>query len=384
MKSAALLVGEDSKTHLPVAWTPDPETGNANPHLMITGESGYGKTYAIQCLLTELAYAGKSSVIFDYAQGFVGASLNADFARTARPREVLASTRGLNINPLRISLSDANGPVNAAVRVSDTFARIYSIGIQQHALLREAVLEVYTRAGISHDRPRTWQQPAPSLTDVYSLITQYAEDKEYPGWRTAQSLRSHISSFFIFDTFRRSGEELSWEFMFRGRPQCYILQLHGLEDKSEKLITEFLLWDLYNYLRSVGPQDLRLFCVLDEAHKLSFTENSPVDKLLREARKFGLGLVLASQQPEDFSTVAHSNTATKLIFHTTDRRAILTKPLAQTFPELGKPEQIASLISRLRRGQALFLHRSRAQIVNITRFEDRPSVRQYLSQLMQR
>ncbi|MFL5625171.1 MAG: ATP-binding protein, partial [Ktedonobacteraceae bacterium] len=277
---------------------------------------------------------------------------------------------------------DANGPVNAAVRVSDTFARIYRIGIQQHALLREVLLEVYMRAGILHERSRTWQFSAPSLSDVYSLISQFAEDKEYPAWRIAQSLRSHISSFFIFDTFRRSGEDLSWEIMFRGQPQCYILQLHGLEDKSEKAVTEFLLWDLYNYLRSAGPQGLRLFCVLDEAHKLSFAENSPIDKLLREARKFGVGLVLASQQPEDFSDVAHSNTATKLIFHTTDRRAILTKPIAQRYPELGKPEQIASMVSRLKRGQALFLHRTGGQIVNITRFEDRPHVRHNLSQQM--
>ena len=38
------------------------------------------------------------------------------------------------------------------------------------------------------------------------------------------------------------------------------------------------------------------------------------EKLLREGRKFGLGIMLASQEVEDFSKVAYSNTETKFIF----------------------------------------------------------------------
>ena len=37
-----------------------------------------------------------------------------------------------------------------------------------------------------------------------------------------------------------------------------------------------------------------------------------MERLLRLGRKFGLGLVLASQQPEDFSPVAFANTASDL------------------------------------------------------------------------
>lgn len=382
MRPSAVLVGQDSRRRTPVAWHPGPEEGNANPHLLIVGESGYGKTYAIQCLLAELANAGTSSIVFDYAQGFVGASLHTTFVRAARPRELHASSRGININPLRISPADVNGPVNAAVRVSDTFARIYHIGIQQHSLLRDTILSAYESAGIARDRPRTWELSPPTLADVFATISEYAEDKEHPTFRLAQSLRSHLSSFFIFNTFRRSGEELSWEAMSDGVPRCYILQLHGLEDKTEKAVTEFLLWDLYAYLRSTGPRGLRLFCVLDEAHKLSFAQSSPVDKLLREARKFGLGLILASQQPEDFSQVAHANTATKLIFHTSDRRAVLAKSLAAASADLGRPEEVVSLIGRLPRGQALYVQQGQAQVVEITSFEERTAARHRLTQLL--
>ena len=60
------------------------------------------------------------------------------------------------------------------------------------------------------------------------------------------------------------------------------------------------------------------------AHKLSFNPGSPVEKLLREGRKFGLGLILASQQPEDFSPVAFANTATKIVFQVGDERSTIS------------------------------------------------------------
>jgi len=86
--------------------------------------------------------------------------------------------------------------------------------------------------------------------------------------------------------------------------RVFLIQLKGLEYSLERAVTEFLLWNLIGYIEALGPSPLRCFIVLDEAHKLSFDQGSPVEKLLREGRKFGLGLILASQQPEDFSTVA--------------------------------------------------------------------------------
>src|SRR5262245_6608756 len=50
-----ILVGVDVTTDEEVFWNPDPSNGAANPHMLILGESGFGKTYAICCLLTELA-----------------------------------------------------------------------------------------------------------------------------------------------------------------------------------------------------------------------------------------------------------------------------------------------------------------------------------------
>ncbi len=129
-----VLIGLDAESGEEVFWTPNPTSGSANPHVLIVGESGFGKTYAITCLLTELARQGLPSVVFDYGQGFSLDVAPADFLRHAQPVQINASRDGVAINPLQLFPSDILGPVNVAQRIADTFQRVYTqIGVQQHA-----------------------------------------------------------------------------------------------------------------------------------------------------------------------------------------------------------------------------------------------------------
>lgn len=41
---APILLGSDAETGEEVCWNPDPGSGSANPHVLILGESGFGKT----------------------------------------------------------------------------------------------------------------------------------------------------------------------------------------------------------------------------------------------------------------------------------------------------------------------------------------------------
>jgi hypothetical protein len=46
-----ILLGTDAETGEEVFWNPDPGSGAANPHVLILGESGIGKTYTIASLV---------------------------------------------------------------------------------------------------------------------------------------------------------------------------------------------------------------------------------------------------------------------------------------------------------------------------------------------
>jgi hypothetical protein len=101
-----------------VYWNPDPQTGTANPHVLVLGESGFGKTYLISALLAELAQQQIVSVIFDYGQGFSNSAAPQEFLELAKPTEIEASREGIAINPLQIFPSDMHGPLNVAQRVA--------------------------------------------------------------------------------------------------------------------------------------------------------------------------------------------------------------------------------------------------------------------------
>lgn len=370
---SAVLIGRGINLNDKVYWDPNPESGIGNPHLMIIGESGYGKTYTTQCLIAELAQKNIPSVVLDYGQGFSLDTVSKVFLESVNPIEILASERGIDINPLGIFATDINGPINVVVRVSDTFNRIYNIGIQQNSVLQNAILRSFEEKGIQKDNKNTWRNEPPFLSDVKEKLDEMSNLDGSPEQKIAAKLKSHISTFFIFNTFRKNGESISWEKIIKNGNSIFIVQLKGLEGKTSKVVTEFLLWDLYNYLVSEGPMPLRLFCVLDEAHNLSFEKDSPVDKLVREGRKFGLGLIFASQQPEDFSSTAYSNTATKLVFQILDDTKKVSKKLASKCKNFSNADRILETISKLPRGRAFFVTQNTGSIVDVFSFEERSS-----------
>jgi hypothetical protein len=367
-----VLLGVDAESGDEVFWNPDPETGSANPHVLVLGESGFGKTYTISCLLGELAQQGILSIVFDYGQGFSLNTLPPEFIAATNPIEILASRDGIDINPLQIFRTDLLGPVNVAQRVADTFARVYPrIGVQQHAVLRQAVLDVMTDEGITPEDPGSWMNAVPTFAKVQRKLESFANNPTGMPSRYASSVASHVSTMFVYNTFRSNGHKLSWPEMMESRNRIFVIQLKGLEGSLERAVTEFLLWNLIGYIESLGPSALRCFVVLDEAHKLSFDLGSPVEKLLREGRKFGLGLILASQQPEDFSPVAFANSATKIVFQVSDDRSTISRQLHRKVRNAHSFKDIYELITKVPRGWAYVVSENVGRVAQITGFSER-------------
>lgn len=367
-----ILLGLDAETEEEVYWSPDPGSGAANPHVLILGESGFGKTYTIASLAAELAQENVVSVVFDYGQGFSPATLPAEFAAATNPLELHAGRDGVDINPLQIFPSDLHGPVNVAQRVADTFARVYKrMGVQQHAVVRQAVLDVMADIGIVQDAQGSWTADLPAFGAVQAKLQTYASNPLNAQARFAASAASHISTVFVFNTFRQNGQKLAWSDILQGDNRTVIIQLKGLEHSLERAVTEFLLWNLIGFIEALGPGPLRCFVVLDEAHKLSFDRGSPVEKLLREGRKFGLGLILASQQPEDFSSVAFANTATKIVFQVGDERSTISRQLHRKIKNAHSFGEIYQLITKLPRGWAYTVTENVGRVVKVASFPER-------------
>lgn len=91
--------------------------------------------------------------------------------------------------------------------------------------------------------------------------------------------------------------------------------IKALEAPAKKLFVSFLLEAIYASAVQRGEQsDVVQLVVLDEAHMFFDDKpDNPIDTISKEARKFGLGMICASQNPLHFSEDFISNVSTKII-----------------------------------------------------------------------
>jgi hypothetical protein len=104
-----------------------------------------------------------------------------------------------------------------------------------------------------------------------------------------------------------------------GRPRCAVITTAHLDDDQRQSVTSLVLAKLVTWMRrQSGTSDLRALLYMDEvAGYLPPTANPPTKKpimlLLKQARAFGLGVVLSTQNPVDVDYKALSNAGTWLI-----------------------------------------------------------------------
>lgn len=104
-----------------------------------------------------------------------------------------------------------------------------------------------------------------------------------------------------------------------GRGRCAIVTTAHLSDEERQFVTSLVLGKLVTWMRrQSGTTDLRAMLYMDEvAGYLPPTANPPTKKpimtLMKQARAFGVGVVLSTQNPVDIDYKALSNAGTWMI-----------------------------------------------------------------------
>ena len=270
-----------------------------NRHILIFGSSGMGKTYTIQCLLFEMGRSGQNSLIVDYTNGFFDNQLEREFINLLRPVQHVVRREPLAINPFRQQAEVIGGdllpevPSSTAQRVSGVFSEVYNFGDQQKSALYQAVksgLEATRFNSLMGQRSGTGM----TLEDLIPRLETLAEEKGTQA-QSASSVISKLRPFLDQNPFGAEDPQ-GWERLFSDENhRCHIIQLAGYMKDAARLVTEFSLIDLYWFYRGRGTQTSPRVVVLDEVQNLDHREESPLAQLLREGRKFGFSLILATQ-----------------------------------------------------------------------------------------
>lgn len=300
-----ILLGRTVPAETEVFWRP---SVRGSPHMFVLGIPGQGKSWAVARAVRELARQGVPALILDFHGQFTAVEGQLAGARQAM---VLDAREGLPFSPFEVA--EASGDTvdwqSNAFAVAEIFGYVCKLGDMQRDVVFTAVRDAYRAHGFGRDSEDGPEDSSyPSLREILTRI----ERQERAG--RATNVAARCRPLLEMDLFKPppGGDGTDLLTLVRGG---LVIDLHRLADLEvlQLAVGAFVLRKVYKDMFSWGEADnLRLAIVLDEAHRLARDVTLP--KLMKEGRKFGISVIVASQGMSDFHADVLGNAGTKVIF----------------------------------------------------------------------
>jgi hypothetical protein len=341
------LGSETANSKSVVRWNPGKQS---NGFFLILGSSGSGKTEALKVVGKNISDFGVPVLVLDFHGDVKFPGLRSVLLSSGT-----SSTAGVNPMELDSQSAEETGLYDQRKVLRDMIRNaVPALGHRQNSILREALEDAYSAAGFDDSDPGTWRNAPPTFADVERILEDWAADDGRKSQRSAiEGCLAAVREIFEHPIFHRS-EHVSAEDILSSNLR---LDLSKLTDEVRYITAETLLRKLFRVLRLRGPipvqpsddrQRFRLFVIIDEAKILSTGGGDPdapdriLNLLFTEARKFGLGMILASQMSDHFGSEVKANAATWLVLKPMD-----VKEAKKNAPNVHMdPEALTSLKGR--------------------------------------
>lgn len=265
-----------------------------SPHAFIVGSTGAGKSVTTRRIINSFSAANVPTMILDY---------HGDMADKAPPgAQVLSVIQdGLGFHPFDIG-SDPR-QLNASLHeIAEVVAFVCDLGVIQQTNVYRGLVECFKSLGWANGQQGQRLPTMDEFADAVESVEKGAQGK---------NARARIMPITDFGLFRDD----SSGFNPRGLGKGLVIDLRGLLDGVQLAASAFILRKLYREMFS-WPADstMKLAAVLDEAHR--FAKDKSLPKILKEGRKYGVSVVVASQSVDDFDKNVLVNCGTKIVFRT--------------------------------------------------------------------
>ena len=323
-----VVLGYRDDGETPAIWRQDIKT---NPHLMILGLPGMGKTSALLNICEQLIAQDITPIIFSYHE-----DIDEKLEAISTLPVTYVGYDGLGFNPMRPSSSGPFAHVDSVGNLRDIFSAIFpDLGEIQLGKLRDAILASYTDRGWSKG-VRGETPPFRSFYDT--LISDPKPD------RGLNVRLKELADYGFFDSIDGGSSLLELH-------DPVVIQIHkSPNDALQRAFATFILYSLYQAMFQRGLKDRITHAIIfDEAHRASKLKLIPT--MAKECRKYGISFLLASQEAKDFSDSVFTAIANYLALRVNEDDARL---LARQFADSAQVRAYADRIKAMPKYHAYY------------------------------
>lgn len=289
--SAEVILGQDGNGR-EAGWR---VSTTGSPHAFILGIPGQGKSVTTRKIVRDFSLQRLPALVIDF-HGDMAADPPAH-------SQVLNAANGLPFSPFEIRNEGARPENTTAWEVAEIFERTCSLGEMQRNTIYEALSTCYRELGWGGADDG---QRLPTMLEFADAV----EAKEEGGRaRNARSRIRPITDFGLFSDLPDQGfDPVSTGGMVVDLSQIGLEEVQGA---AASFLLRKIYKDMFFWPKGAG---MHLAVVLDEAHRL--VKDATLPKMMKEGRKYGLSVVVASQGAEDFHRQILENAGTKIVFRT--------------------------------------------------------------------
>lgn len=312
------LIGEDSSYGLPVFWDPFNLSKERTSHnVSVVGTSGSGKSYLLKLMITNEYARGTKLFLFDIENEL------QKLTKRCGGEYIDLSSKSL-INPLQVRYvlndDEDTSVLGKHLGFLETFFTTVFDDISEKELvvLLDVVEKFYNSRGISKKTPledfeKMDPKDYPIFSDLYAFLLEEQRDNKNP------ELVSILANIEILLKRMTIGQDSS---LFNGvttidlSNDLIAFNMQELLFNSSRRLINTQMINLLTYLSNEIVDnkkknekfniEQKVLLIFDEFHNYIDEENPTllkyIDNLNRRARKYKLGIVVASQQPNDFTS----------------------------------------------------------------------------------